>query len=149
MVRAVGTYFHEGSRTEYLAHYIFASFGTAIPVPHHEDSGVDIYCTLTENIGGRSWPRAYFSVQVKSNMESWIFKDPEEIRWLVQHPLPLFLCVIDKKAARIRIYHTAPRFYIWAMPPLPDRLELIPTTEPDGRCTQWSDDNKFGAESGS
>jgi hypothetical protein len=37
---------HEGSRSEYLAQFVFSSFGTAIPVPHQEDSGLDIYCTL-------------------------------------------------------------------------------------------------------
>ena len=39
---------HEGSRSEYLAQFVFSSFGTAIPVPHQEDSGIDIYCTLLE-----------------------------------------------------------------------------------------------------
>ncbi len=63
MVGAVATNPHEGSRAEYLAQYIFASFGTSVPVPHQEDTGVDLYCTLTEAIGHRSWPRAYFAVQ--------------------------------------------------------------------------------------
>jgi hypothetical protein len=36
-----------------------------------EDTGVDLYCTLTEAIGSRSWPGAYFAVQVKSTMDSW------------------------------------------------------------------------------
>jgi hypothetical protein len=42
---------HEGSRSEYLAQYVFSSFGTAIPVPHQEDTGLDMYCTLLERIG--------------------------------------------------------------------------------------------------
>jgi len=32
--------FHEGSRSEYLAHYIFTMLGTAVPVPHQEDTGI-------------------------------------------------------------------------------------------------------------
>jgi hypothetical protein len=44
---------HEGSRSEYLAQFVFSSFGTAIPVPHQEDSGLDIYCTLLERDGQR------------------------------------------------------------------------------------------------
>lgn len=143
MAGSVTTNFHEGSRTEYLAQYIFASFGTAIAVPHQEDSGVDIYCTLTEKIGKRSWPQAYFAVQVKSNMDSWIFDSPKSIQWLVEYPLPLFLCVIDKKKAHVRIYHTSPRFYVWATPPLPDRIELTPTGDAKGFCTHWSADNNF------
>lgn len=143
MVGAVSTNFHEGSRTEYLAQYIFASFGTAIPVPHQEDSGVDIYCTLTEKIGALSWARAYFTVQVKSNLDSWVFDNPESVRWLVEHPLPLFLCVIDKKAVRIRIYNTSPRFFVWSNPPLPSRMELVPNTEDSGLGAAWSDNNIF------
>ena len=143
MVGAVTTNFHEGSRTEYLAQFVFASFGTAIAVPHQEDSGVDIYCTLTEKIGKRSWPEAYFAVQVKSNLKSWVFDSPTSIKWLVEYPLPLFLCVIDKKTAHVRMYHTSPRFYIWATPPLPDRLELTPTKEPKGNNTQWAANHNY------
>jgi len=120
-----------------LAQYVFASFGTSVPVPHQEDSGVDLYCTLTEQIRQRAWPRAYFAVQVKSTMDSWRFDSEDSVRWLVEHPLPLFLCVVDKSSARIRLYHTSPRFYIWSLPPLPGHLELIPATGLDGTCTQW------------
>jgi len=143
MVGSIATNLHEGSRSEYLAQYVFASFGTAVPVPHQEDSGVDLYCTLTEQIGRRAWPRAYFSVQVKSTMDSWKFKDEESIRWLVEHPLPIFLCVVDKSKGRVRLYHTSPRFYIWSLPPLPPRLELIPTVESEGQCTKWEGGTKF------
>ena len=143
MVGAVATNPHEGSRSEYLAQYVFASFGTSVPVPHQEDTGVDLYCTLTEAIGQRSWPRAYFAVQVKSTMDSWRLDGAESVRWLVEHPLPLFLCVVDKRSARIRVYHTSPRFYVWSMPPLPDHLELVPTAESEGVCTQWEGNNKF------
>jgi len=143
MVGALATNLHEGTRSEYLAQYIFASFGTSVPVPHQEDTGVDLYCTLTEAIGSRSWPRAYFAVQVKSTMDSWRLDGAESVRWLVEHPLPLFLCVVDKRLASIRVYHTSPRFYVWSMPPLPDRLELVPTADSEGECTQWEGSNKF------
>jgi len=143
MVGAIATNLHEGSRSEYLAQYIFASFGTAVAVPHHEDTGVDLYCTLMEPIGSRAWPRAYFAVQVKSTRDSWVLGGVESVRWLVEHPLPLFLCVVDKRGARIRVYHTSPRFYAWSHPPLSDRLELVPTTESEGECTQWKGSNTF------
>jgi hypothetical protein len=143
MTGAIAANLHEGSRSEYLAQYLFASFGTAAAIPHQEDSGVDLSCTLTERIGQRAWPRAYFAVQVKSTMDSWLFDREESIRWLVEHPLPLFLCIVDKPSARIRLYHTSPRFYIWSLPPLPQRLELIPTTDSVGKCTQWEGGTTF------
>ncbi len=143
MVGAIAANLHEGSRSEYLAQYVFASFGTAMAVPHQEDSGIDLYCTLTERIGSRAWPRAYFSVQVKSTMDPWIMDSQESVQWLVEHPLPIFLCIVDKSNARLRLYHTSPRFYAWSLPPLPSHLELVPTSDPDGKCTQWEGGSTF------
>jgi hypothetical protein len=63
---AIATGLHEGSRSEYLAQYVFSMFGTSVPVLHQEDHGIDLFCSLTERKGRRSWPVAYYSVQVKS-----------------------------------------------------------------------------------
>jgi len=142
-VGALAANFHEGSRSEYLAQYVFASFGTAISVPHQEDTGVDLYCTMTERIGPLAWPRYHYTVQVKSSMTPWQFGTTEAVRWLVQHPLPLFLCVLDKSTARLRLYHTFPRFLLWALGKLPDTLELLPEDGPQGRSTLWDDGNRF------
>jgi len=143
MVGSTSANFHEGSRSEYLAQYIFASFGTAVPVPHQEDTGLDLYCTLTERVGQRIWPRAYFSVQVKSNISSWKFNGEESVRWIVEHPLPIFLCVVDKFKSSVQIYHTCPRFYVWSLPPLPESLELVPGDRGVGESVQWRGSNSF------
>src|SRR5262245_24360176 len=142
-VGALAANLHEGSRSEYLAQYVFASFGTAISVPHQEDPGVDLYCTMTERIGPLAWPRYNYTVQVKSTMTPWQFGTTESVRWLVQHPLPLFLCVLDKLTARLRVYHTFPRFLLWAHGDLPDSLELVPEDSQRGRFTQWEDGKRF------
>src|SRR5262249_51224226 len=128
---------HEGSRSEYFAQYIFSSLGTCFPVPHQEDTGLDLYCTLLERIGQRAWPRHYYSVQVKSTDASWEFNSQESARWLIEFPLPIFLCIVTKPTATLRVYHTSPRFYAWAHPPFPDTLTLRPGDGPEGRCTQW------------
>lgn len=143
MVGSIAANLHEGSRSEYLAQYIFASFGTVVSVPHQEDTGLDLYCTLTERLGQRAFPRAYFSVQVKSTMDPWVLDGRDSVDWLIKHPLPVFLCVVDKQSSRLRVYHTAPRFYAWALPPIPERLELVPTTDEVGRCVQWSNGSEF------
>jgi hypothetical protein len=143
-VGALAANLHEGSRSEYLAQYIFASFGTAVSVPHQEDVGTDLYCTLTERIGQLAWPRYHYTVQVKSSMSPWVFGSVESVRWLVQHPLPLLLCVLDKSTARLRLYHTFPRFLVWVTGKiLPSRLELIPEDTKIGRSTQWQDGASF------
>ena len=46
-VGALAANLHEGTRSEYLVQYGFAAFGTAISVPHQEDTGIDLYCTMT------------------------------------------------------------------------------------------------------
>jgi hypothetical protein len=136
-VGSIAANLHEGSRSEYLAQFVFSSFGTAIPVPHQEDSGLDIYCTLLERDGQRAWPRAYYSVQVKSTMEPWVFHGSESVRWMIEHPLPIFLCIVQKPEARILVYHTTPRFAVWALPTQPARLELIPGTERKAQTVDW------------
>jgi hypothetical protein len=142
-VGALAANLHEGTRSEYLAQYIFASFGTAISVPHQEDAGIDLYCTMTERVGQRAWPRHHYTVQVKSTMSPWKFESKESVRWLIEHPLPLFFCVVDKSTARIRVYHTLSRFLVWATGHLPDSLELIPEDGKQGKCVEWTDGTKF------
>jgi hypothetical protein len=138
MVGSLAANFHEGSRSEYLAQFVFSSFGTAIPVPHQEDSGLDIYCTLLDQVGQRAWPRAYYSVQVKSTMEPWVFGSAESVRWLVEHPLPIFLCIVQKPEAVISVYHTSPRFAAWSLPiQHRNRLELVPGTKMKGHTIEW------------
>jgi hypothetical protein len=126
---AAGTYapnFHEGSRSEYLAQYVFSMFGSSAPVLHQEDYGIDLYCTLTERKGQRAWPVAYYSVQIKSNADPWEFVQPESVQWVVEHPAALLLCVIDKSQARLRVYQTMARFGAAVAQQLPDRMALVP-----------------------
>lgn len=143
MVGSIAANLHEGSRSEYLAQYVLSSFGTAIPVLHQEDFGLDIYCTLLERDGQRAWPRAYYSVQVKSTTGPWVFSGSKSVRWIIEHPLPIFLCIVQKREARILVYHTTPRFAVWALPQQPVRLELIPGTETKAQTVEWVTGDTF------
>jgi hypothetical protein len=134
---------HEGTRSEYLAQFVFSSFGTSIPVPHPEDSGIDLYCTLLERVGRRAWPTRYFAVQVKSTDDPWHFTSPESVRWFVQFPLPLFFCVVTKREARLRVYHTSPRFYAWSSAQPITACTLVPGPGTAGHCTQWAPGGTF------
>jgi hypothetical protein len=140
---AVG--WHEGSRSEYLAQYVFSWFGTAIPVPHQEDTGIDLYCTLLEQEGNRAWPRAYYSMQVKSTMDPWVFDSPESVRWVIEHPLPIFLCIVQKSEARILVYPTTPRFAAWILPIHKKHLKLIPGTKTKAQTVEggWTEGESF------
>ena len=145
MTGSLATGFHEGSRSEYLAQFVFSSFGTAIPVLHQEDTGIDLYCTLLEQEGKRAWPRAYYSVQVKSTMDPWVFDSPESVRWIIEHPLPIFLCIVQKSEARILVYHTTPRFAAWILPIHKEHLKLIPGTNTKAQTVVggWTEGDSF------
>jgi hypothetical protein len=132
-VGSIAANFHEGSRSEYLANYLLTQFGTAISVPHQEDSGVDFHCTIMDRSGRLAWPRHHYTVQVKSTLKPWVFKSRKSVKWFVEHPFPLLLMVVDKSQARFRVYQTLPRFLVWTLAgPLPKRLTLIP--EPDDKA---------------
>src|ERR1700732_1166913 len=98
--------FHEGTRSEYLAQYVFSSFGTAVAVPHQEDHGLDLICTLTERVGQRAWATASYTVQVKSDLQPWVFESKSSVEWFVKYPLPFFLCVVKKTEGALHVYHT-------------------------------------------
>jgi hypothetical protein len=131
--------FHEGSRSEYIAQYIFSAFGTSVPVPHQEDHGVDLFCTISERKASRAWPVAYYSVQIKSTDEAWVFSSPESVDWLLRYPSPLLLCIVDKKLAQVRIYQTTARFQAAVRSEPPDTIRLIPGLAGDGEVCNWGD----------
>ena len=76
-------------------------------------------------------------------MDAWVFEGEDAVKWLIEHPLPLFLCVVDKSSAHLRVYQTSPRFHVWAGGSLPERLSLVPTMETDGDCRGWKKGDTF------
>jgi hypothetical protein len=143
MSGAVAYGLHEGSRSEYLAEYAFASWGTVAAVPHHEDQGIDLHCTLMERVGKRFLAKSPYTVQVKSNRDPLEFEG-HALRWLIEHPLPFFLCVVDKKSARLSVYHTLSRFFAWVS----KRERVVVVAEPpvSGKETRFFDDTPSRAE---
>jgi hypothetical protein len=134
--------FHQGSRSEILADYLFSSWGTVTPVRRSDDFGVDLFCTLTERIGQRAFVTDYFSVQVKSTDDPWIMEGHDSIRWLIEQPIPVFLACVDKREGILTLYKTLPRFLagFWE---LPDRLELVLSNADEGHGSQWKEASKF------
>jgi hypothetical protein len=117
---------------------VFSRFGTSLPVLRQEDHGLDLHCTLSERRGRRAWPMAYYSVQVKSNTRPVVFPSRESVEWLVGFPSALVLCVVDKKAALIRVFQTTARFGAAIVERLPERLKLLLNTPAGrGRTLGW------------
>ena len=133
----------EGSRSEILADYLFSQWGAVTPVRRQDDFGIDLYCTLSDRVGPLAVVRDYFVVQVKSGDDPWEFKDQISVKWLVEYPTPLFLACIDKKEGSVSVYHVMPRFYVWALGRLPQRLLLRPEQNEDGQFVAWESGESF------
>jgi len=129
---------HSGFQSELLAQYVFSSWGTVSATPNLQDHGIDLHCTLTEAVGKRLWARDPYTVQVKSNMRPWSLKGARSVQWLIDHPLPLFLCVVVKSKHQVRVYQTTPRFNYWCFGGDHDRLILRPTTNEKGHPGEWT-----------
>jgi hypothetical protein len=78
-------------------------------------------------------------------MEPWTCDSPEEVRWIIEHPLPIFLCIVQKSEARILVYHTTPRFAAWILPIHTKHLKLIPGTETKAQTVEggWAEGESF------
>src|SRR5205823_713900 len=95
---------------------------------------------------GRYLAKSPYTVQVKSDFKPVVFEGKEAVRWVIGHPLPLYLCVVDKSAARLSVYHTFARFCAWACRQRPDGLQMTPeppTPGGTGQCTQWEGSYPF------
>jgi len=143
MPGAISTIGSDGYRSENIAALIFSSWGTVVSTPIPQDYGIDLHCTITETVGKREWAKSPYTVQVKSNLSPWVFDDTESVRWLIEHPLPLFLCVVDRSNVLVRVYHTAPRFYVWSQGLVPARMTLRPTVDTKGCSIGWTDTHDY------
>jgi hypothetical protein len=137
MVGAVTYGFHRGSRSEILADYLFSSFGTVTPVRVHDDYGVDLFCTLTEMDGPLWRVNKYYSVQVKSSEDPWVFDSKPAIRWLMDHPTPLFLACVKKNLGELFVYQTIPRFF-GDFPYATDVVKLVPSMDEESVFGSWA-----------
>lgn len=142
MTGAIAPNLHEGSRSEILADYLLSTWGTVTPVRRQDDYGIDLFCTLTETIGQRAVVTDYYSVQIKSTDDPWLIQGQDSVRWLVEHPTPLFLGCIDKRAGVLSIYKTLPRFLAAFGEPI-DCLELVPSAGDEGSGSSWADPSRF------
>lgn len=98
--------FHEGSRSEYFAQYIFSSIGTSVQVPHHEDSGLDLICGLGELKGNNEFIYNHYYIQIKSDKKDIIYEHSDSVEWIKTLKHPLFICIINKRTNIMEIFQT-------------------------------------------
>jgi|ERR1022692_4784853 hypothetical protein len=115
-----------GARSEILAEYLFSAWGPVVRGRWEFDYGVDLFCAFADTVGQRAWVANNYTVQVKSNRDTWLLESAEEVRWQVEYPSPFFVCIVDKARGEISIYQTMSRFHAGARGQLPDQLQIIP-----------------------
>jgi len=98
--------FHQGARSEYLAQYVLSAFGTAIPVPRPEDTGIDLYCAIGREMGKRLLIEHYYIVQIKSDKKDIIYTPEDSTKWILSQKYPFIICIVDKKKGLIELYQT-------------------------------------------
>ena len=104
---------HEGGRSEYLAQYFLTALGVSAPVLRQEDIGVDFYCAVSKEERGKLTFHSPYSVQCGSvEGKDFVYggfrkEDVERrkwrshaIEWLFSQEVPLFVCTVDRRAAR-------------------------------------------------
>ena len=136
----------KGFNSEKWAESVYSAIGTAVRVPVSEDLGLDLYCTLL-SAGYRLLVLCgYYAVQVKSRQEPWVFKNQREVRRssIIRWRFSIASSRIRK--AHVSIFHTMPRFYAWASPQLPNRLELIPGKGTVGQSTPWDGGERYSLD---
>lgn len=133
LIPAIG---REGNRLEYLAHYILAAFGTAVPVLRTEDVGVDFFCALgkTERLGITISDS--YAVQLKSGEDPCLELGGQtkgktwrdyELKWFLNLEFPLLFGVPHAEERRLDIYSTSLARWFAAKSTLPYLVRIRPS----------------------
>jgi hypothetical protein len=97
----------EGFRSETLARFALSAFGPATNVEVADDYGIDLVCATSRRVGQRLHVGSGYLVQVKSHDATDVtYKGEHAGKWLEDLGSPLFVCRVDKAAARVELYST-------------------------------------------
>jgi hypothetical protein len=95
----------QGNRAEELGLFLVGSFAAVAPVPRTHDVGLDAVATLLKPAKGRNYlAEDSFWVQFKAASVREITYGPDEMRWLSELQLPLFIGSVNLKGASIQLF---------------------------------------------
>lgn len=102
-----GINLRSGDLAEQLGVLLLQSVALVAPIPRTEDVGIDVVATLIKKYDNyRYIAENSFFVQIKSASVTEIAFNENQLRWLNELHLPLFIATVDRKAARIKLYTT-------------------------------------------
>lgn len=121
--------FRVGWENENLARYILSRFCfLSQPITISDDLGSDFICTFFKNEKTAKdeffAPRSSFAIQIKSNEDSFEFKN---IKYLSNLEIPFFVGVINQQKLKIIIYsnQSLPRFFSYVGEVKKIEIELV------------------------
>ncbi len=97
-----------GDLHEELGLFLLRAVALVAPVPRQEDVGVDAFATLVRLEGSRRLlPDVSFLVQLKAASLSVVkYVGPDEVAWLTNLEIPLFIGRVDLSRASITLFST-------------------------------------------
>ncbi|MNK11834.1 hypothetical protein D3C87_298830 [compost metagenome] len=102
-----GINLRSGDLAEQLGVLLLQSVALVAPVPRTEDVGIDVVATLIRKYDGYKYiAEDSFFVQIKSVAETEILFKGDQVKWLNDLHLPLFIATVDRSNSKIKLYTT-------------------------------------------
>jgi len=98
----------KGHLSEDIGISFLRNFSAVAQVRQEDDVGIDAIATLLRPDGKFLHAEQSFTVQIKSVSVTEINYDENQLEWLLNQDLPLFILTVDKKEGEIAIYTTNP-----------------------------------------
>lgn len=112
MAGRLGKNLRQGHKAEDLGIMFLRNFCAVAQLRQEDDIGIDAVATLLREETGLLYAENTFFAQIKSKSVSEILYEGNELDWLINQDLPLFIISIDKEEDDIKIYTTNPAYQI-------------------------------------
>ena len=112
MAGRLGKNLRQGHKAEDLGIMFLRNFCAVAQLRQEDDIGIDAVATLLREEKGLLYAENTFFAQIKSKSVSEILYEGNELNWLINQDLPLFIISIDKEEDDIKIYTTNPAYQI-------------------------------------
>jgi hypothetical protein len=132
------TNFRQGDLAEAFGTVLIQGFALIAPVPRTEDVGLDVVATiLHQRDSYTASPENSFYIQIKSKSLRQIPYNKEEVKWLMELELPLFIASVDVSQSRLDLFacHRLTQAFIEQIEHSRIEIHLDPIDERDAEPT--------------
>lgn len=122
-----------GDLAEQLGVLLLQSVALVAPIPRTEDVGMDVVATLIKDYDQYKYvAEESFLVQIKSSSILEVDFIGDQIKWLRDLQLPLFILSVDRKTSSAKLYSTCSLSDAFVEKPDRDKINLILNKDYDG-----------------